>query len=328
MTKNIVVVGSINLDLVASVTRMPEEGETVAGSNFATYSGGKGANQAVGVGRLGGRVSMVGCVGGDLFAERLRGDIASAGVDIQFVHRVQAPSGSAIILVTPLGGNSIVVVPGANHGLSPELVESHRELLRDAGMILAQLEIPLATVAALARMSGEMHVPLMLDPAPVCALPPEILKHVTWLTPNESETRRILEALGYTFASTDEASLEAAAQRLLETGVRNVALKLGSRGVYLAGLDVESIYIPTFHVQAVDTTAAGDAFNAGFAFALVEGSSPLEAARFACAVAAVSVTRAGAQSSMPDLVDVQALLGASVKDVGAASDSNGSAPEP
>lgn len=307
MAKRIVVVGSINLDLVAGVSRMPEEGETVVGTAFETYSGGKGANQAVGAARLGADVAMVGCFGNDLFAERLRSELEQAGVDTSAVYTVDCSSGSAVIMVTPHGGNSIVVIPGANARLTAEHLEEHRELFRTASIILTQLEIPLPTVEALARMASELNVPLMLDPAPACSLPQDILERVTWLTPNETETRRILEPLEHRLEHGHDA-VEAAAARLLETGVRNVALKLGERGVYLAGRDVEPVYLPPFRVQAVDTTAAGDAFNAGFAFALTKGKLPEEAARFACAVAAVSVTREGAQPSMPVLAEVEKLM--------------------
>lgn len=307
MAKRIVVVGSINLDLVAGVSRMPQEGETLAGTAFETYSGGKGANQAVGAARLGADVALVGCFGNDLFAERLRRDLEQAGVDTSASYTVDRSSGSAIIMVTPHGGNSIVVIPGANAELTAEHLEEQRELFRDASIILTQLEIPLPTVEALARMASELNVPLMLDPAPACSLRREILEHVTWLTPNETETRRILEPLEHRQEQGQDA-VEAAAARLLETGVRNVVLKLGERGVYLAGRDVEPVYLPPFRVQAVDTTAAGDAFNAGFAFALTNGKLPKEAARFACAVAAISVTREGAQPSMPAFAEVEELM--------------------
>jgi len=310
MKKKIVVVGSINLDLVASVSHMPGSGETLMGEGFATYPGGKGANQAVAASRLGAEVAMVGHLGNDLFAERLRQGLNEAGVNTEHVRQVDEPSGCAVILVMPHGGNSIVVIPGANSSLRPEHLEEHVELLRSAGVILAQLEIPLETVERLGRLAAQLHIPFVLDPAPAQVLSKTLLETVTWLTPNESETRSILKDLNHPISddAIDDDALPIVASRILATGVRNIILKLGARGIYLAGEDVPTSFIPTYRVQAVDTTAAGDAFNGGFAYALTQGMEPLDAARFGCAVAAVSVTRVGAQPSMPTLSQVEELL--------------------
>jgi ribokinase len=310
MNKKIVVVGSINLDLVAYVSRMPVEGETLTGTDFATYPGGKGGNQAVAAARLGAEVVMVGRLGEDHFAQQLRQGLEDAGVKTQCVLSVPKPSGSAVILVTAQGGNSIVVIPGANHSLRPADLDQHIEELRDASVILSQLETPMDTVEHLGRLANELGVPFILDPAPAQALSREMLRYVTWLTPNESETHSILEHLGYTLSKDliDDDAISAAAEFILSTGVSNVILKLGDRGIYLCGKDVASARIAPYRVEAVDTTAAGDAFNGGFAYGLTHGMSPVESARFACAVAAVSVTRAGAQPSMPSLVEVEALM--------------------
>jgi ribokinase len=311
MPKKIVVVGSINLDLVAYVPRMPAEGETIVGNGFATYPGGKGANQAVAAARLGGDVVMIGRLGQDQFATQLLQDLQGAGVNTECVLNVPKPSGSAVILVTAQGGNSIVVIPGANYELGPADLDRHIETLRDAAVILAQLEIPIETVEHLGELAAKLSVPFLLDPAPAQALSPSILRNVTWLTPNESETSSILSHLGSSDVDLlGREAISAAAERLLAAGVGNVILKLGSRGVYLAGKDVPPTHIATYRVDAVDTTAAGDAFNGGFAYALTHGLPPLEAARFACAVAAISVTRAGAQPSMPTLAEVNALTNA------------------
>lgn len=310
--KKIVVVGSINLDLVTYVPRMPAEGETIVADNFATYPGGKGANQAVAAARLGGEVVMIGRVGEDEFGKQLMRDLMGAGVDTQAVLSAPKPSGSAVILVTPHGGNSIVVIPGANHELRAVDLDQHRDTLQAAAVILAQLEIPIETVERLGELAAALGVPFILDPAPAQALSPNILRNVTWLTPNESETSSILRDLGYPMDQlVGQDAISAASEHLLAAGVRNVILKLGSRGVYLAGKDVASTHIAPYHVEAVDTTAAGDAFNGGFAYGLTHGISPIESARFACAVAAISVTRAGAQPSMPTLAEVSALTGAS-----------------
>jgi ribokinase len=309
--KSIVIVGSLNLDLVATVSRMPAEGETLTGKDFATFPGGKGANQAVAAARLGAKVTMVGRLGTDAFADQLRKALVDAKVDASCVVNVDRPTGSAVILVTERGSNSIVVVPGANHLLLPEDMDLYRDVFRGASVILAQLEIPIETVERLGELAAELGVPFMLDPAPAQALSVGLLGCVTWLTPNESETRTILGHLGYSSedGGFEEEAVAAVAQRLLATGVRNVILKLGSRGVYLAGADVAATRVEPYIVHAVDTTAAGDAFNGGFAYGLTEGMEPIDAARFASAVAAVSVTRSGAQPSLPRLEEVYALIG-------------------
>jgi ribokinase len=307
--KKIVVVGSINLDLVAYVDRMPVEGETITGNDFATFHGGKGANQAVAAARLGGDVVMIGCLGEDHFAEQLRQGLQTANVDTHCVLNVPKPSGSAVILVTAEGGNSIVVVPGANAELIPASLDRYEDELRNASVILAQLEIPIDTVERLGELAASFKVPFLLDPAPARPLSESILRNVTWLTPNESETQSILDHLGDSSKADGSAdAVKAAAERLLATGARNVILKLGSRGVYLSGQDVAPTYVDAYNVKAVDTTAAGDAFNGGFAYGITHGMAPVDAATFACAVAAVSVTRAGAQPSMPTLVEAEKVL--------------------
>jgi ribokinase len=305
MKNAIVVVGSLNLDLVATVRHLPAVGETLTGLGFNTYAGGKGANQAVALGRLGAHVRMVGRLGSDAFAAQLRAGMESAGVDAGCVGSVPGPSGTALITTSAAGDNTIVVIPGANAALRPEDLEQYRELLSQAAIILAQLEIPVDTTVRLGQIAQEAGVPFLLDPAPAHALPHDLLRCVTWLTPNETETRILL---GDDATAPQRLPAENA-ERLLELGVRNVILKLGSGGVYLAGADVRNVEVPAFSVTAVDTTAAGDAFNGAFAYALAQlNKTPQEAAVFACAVAAISVTRAGAQASMPTLAEVQTFL--------------------
>jgi|SRR6187402_159732 len=304
MKKKILVVGSINLDLVALVPRMPVAGETLTGRSFATYSGGKGANQAVCAARLGGSVGMIGRVGDDPFATQLLDSLKSEQIATHCIEHVTGPSGSAVILVTPAGDNSIVVIPGANDALQPEDLDLYLDELRSASLILSQLEIPLATVERLAELAKEFGVPFVLDPAPARELPSGLLRNVTWLTPNESETRILLHGL----RGSSDFEPAVAANHLINTGVRNVILKRGSQGVFLSGEAVKDTYLRAFPVKVVDTTAAGDAFNGGFAYALSEGMEPIEAARFASAVAAISVSKAGAQPSMPRLAEVHGLM--------------------
>jgi ribokinase len=304
MQKPIVVVGSINLDLVASTDRIPQVGETVIGRTFTTFFGGKGANQAVAVARLGYPVSMVGNVGNDVFGAQLRNGLAEAGVNTEYVGTVEGSSGTALIITGPNGENSIVVMPGANAQLTPKSIEQATPVLKQAGFILVQLEIPLETVEYLAEYAERHDIPLMLDPAPARELPVSLLRKVSWLTPNETETRELLKS---NFDEDDEASY-AAADQLLSRGVKNVVLKLGSRGCVIAEGSQAHQNIPAFSVNAVDTTAAGDAFNAGFAVGLISGYSAFESGVFASAVAGLSVTRPGAQPSMPRGDEVEKFL--------------------
>jgi len=303
MQKPIVVVGSINLDLVATAERIPQVGETITGKGFHTFFGGKGANQAVAVARLGYSVAMVGNVGDDSFGAQLRRGLEAAGVDTSNVNTVEGTSGIALITTGARGENSIVVVPGANRELTPKLLEKATPVLQDAGFLLTQLEIPLETVDYLSQFAERQNIPFMLDPAPACELPPALLRRVTWITPNEAETTELLKT-----AVRDGGDSSAAADKLLAAGAQNVVLKLGSRGCVVAERARPQEHIPAFPVNAVDTTAAGDAFNAGLAVALLRGHSALRSAVFASAVAAISVTRPGAQSSMPSVKEVEQFL--------------------
>src|ERR1043166_9169978 len=192
MQKPIVVVGSINLDLVVGADHIPQVGETVIGKSFNTFFGGKGANQAVAAAKLGYPVSMVGNVGNDAFGAQLRKGLSDAGVDTTYVNTVENSSGTALITIGSRGENSIVVVPGANGDLTPKLLENASALLQSAGFILAQLEVPLETVEYLAQFAERYSVSFMLDPAPARDLPSSLLRRVTWLTPNETETQQLL----------------------------------------------------------------------------------------------------------------------------------------
>lgn len=301
--KPIVVVGSINMDFVVTAPRIPVVGETLTGADFQTHPGGKGANQAVAVARLGYPVAMIGMVGSDAVGEQLRKALKDAGVGVGAVGVADGSSGVASITVSAAGENAIVVVPGANAKVSAEYLDRHEELIGIAGMVLAQLEIPTETIVHLAEICARRGVPLMLDPAPACKLPAGIMGRVAWFTPNQTEA-------GFYAAGVDgSTSAEESVERLRALGCRGVVLKMGERGAYVAAPDGAAAYVPAFRVEAVDTTAAGDAFNGGFAVALMRGLSVVESARFGAAVAAVSVTRAGAQSAMPSMEEVRRLLG-------------------
>ena len=305
MNKPIVVVGSINLDLVVAAPHIPNPGETIIGTGFNTFYGGKGANQAVAVAKLGYPAHMVGNVGDDSFGGQLRQALAAAGVDVGAVQSVPGPSGVALITTAASGENNIVVVPGANGLLTPNSIEQARPLLESAGYILVQLEIPLETVEFLGSFAEQRRIPLMLDPAPARELPKELLKKVTWLTPNESEAEILVKKK---INKDADDSVYEAADELIRLGPQNVVLKLGSRGCLIAERGQAKEFVAAFPVNAVDTTAAGDAFNGAFAVELVRGQSARESARFACAAAAISVTRAGAQPSMHTRQEVEAFL--------------------
>jgi len=302
MVKPIVVVGSINIDLVACSERIPAPGETISGSVFNTYFGGKGANQAVAAAKLGHPVIMIGKVGNDLFGSQLEQALEAAGVSIQCVQRTRGASGVALIITDRSGENSIVVVPGANGELGPADLEKYRDILLNAGMILTQLEVPFCVVEQVAGFACSHNIPLLLDPAPARELPTQVMQDATWVTPNEVEIRHLLNGAG---ANPNEAL---AAEQLAAKGVRNIVVKLGSRGVLLKQENETAIPVPGFPVKAVDTTGAGDAFNGAFAVGLLSGKSPVQSAKFANAVAAISVTRRGAQPSMPTRNEVETFL--------------------
>lgn len=297
--KPIVVVGSINMDLVVRTPAIPLAGQTLIGTDFTTTPGGKGANQAVAVARLGYPVSMVGAVGDDVFAEALVTNLAAAGVDTTAVERVAGPSGVAPIAVASDGENCIVVVPGANGEVDTASVDRNAHLIQSAGMVLCQLELPIETILGVLGLCAQAGVPAMLDPAPAAPMPDDVWGSIAWCTPNETETA---------FYVGQNLPPEEAAEKLIERGVRGVVLKRGAQGVFVAVAGGESSWVKPFPVHVVDTVAAGDCFNGAFAVALLEGLDPWGAARFASAAAAISVTRKGAQSSMPSRAEVEALL--------------------
>jgi len=303
--KPIVVVGSINIDLVARAERVPVAGETVHSSDFQMHPGGKGANQAVAVARLGYPVRMIGHVGSDAFGEELRAQLVSSGVDASSVQTSKGPSGVAMIAVAPNGNNAIVVTPGANAFVSPRDVDDNADAISEAGVVLTQLEIPLETVEYLGTLCARLEIPLILDPAPARALPADLLHSVSWLTPNETEIACCVTGMSH---SSNRRETFEILDALLEQCRNGVVLKMGSRGSYLATKDGFRQHVNAFPVSAVDTTAAGDAFNGAFAVALMLGRSPLESAQFAAAAGAVSVTRAGAQPSMPTMEEVNLML--------------------
>jgi len=296
------VVGSLNMDLVVKVPRLPHVGETVTGGVFATFPGGKGANQAVAAARLGARVFMVGRVGEDDFGRRARAALEQEGVDVTFVRTdSEAATGVALIGVDPHGRNLILVAPGANARVSPDDVEQAGEVIRAAAVLLLQLEIPMEAVRRAAQIAHEAGVRVVLDPAPVAPLPGDLYPLLDVLNPNEIEAHALT---GLPLGSTEEAVR--AAEALYRRGARAAVVKLGERGAVYASMGARG-HVPAFPVAAQDTTAAGDAFAAALGVALAEGKPLGQAVRFANAAAALKVTRMGAQS-MPARSEVEALL--------------------
>jgi ribokinase len=291
------------MDLVSRIDQFPAPGETRTGREFGSFPGGKGANQAVALARLGGGVLMVGKVGNDVFGKRYREIFAGEGVSTDAVATEEGSNGVAVIQVNDEGENSIIVVPGANGAVTAEYVRGVRDTFSDARYFLFQLEIPLETVEASLALCKESDGTTIFDPAPAVELPDSLLQNVDIITPNESEARLLTGT-----EVRDEESARRAGEALLSRGVGAVVLKAGARGAYVITND-RFDHVQGFKVDVKDTTAAGDAFNAGLAFALGRGDSLVDATRFASAVGALSTTAVGAQSAMPDLAAAERLLG-------------------
>jgi ribokinase len=315
----IAVFGSLNMDFVVRVERLPAPGETLLGGDFRMLPGGKGANQACAAARLGSRsqparVRMAGCVGYDLFGDQLKAGLAAAGADVAYVHATRsAATGVALIWVDRAGQNSIVVAPGANHAIAAAEVEGFRPVFAGCHCALFQLETPLDVVERALRMAREAGATAILDPAPAQALSADLLALVDLLTPNENEA---LALLGHAPGRLNFENAPAVAEALLQLGVGSgvglgsgggaVILKLGNRGCYYRDRE-RSLHVPAFPMEVVDSTAAGDTFNGALAVALAEGRDLESALRFANAAAALSVTRAGAQASIPTREEADAL---------------------
>ncbi len=291
--KSILVIGSSNTDMTIKGTRLPVPGETVTGGVFYMGPGGKGANQAVAAKRLGGDVSFVCKVGRDIFGDKALETYKNEGIDISHAMRSDKASGSALILVGERGENCISVASGANGDITPADIDIIADVIRSAGFLILQLEIPVESVLRAAKIAHEAGVYVILNPAPACILPRELFRYVSLMTPNQSEA-----SLMSGCEVTDRASLAKAVEVLQGYGVQDFVVTLGSNGA-LVFKDGQSETIPALKVDAVDTTAAGDTFCGALCVALSEGKSLQDAARFATAAAAITVQRKGAQASIP-----------------------------
>ena len=303
MPAKVVVVGSLNMDLVTRASRLPRGGETLVGQSFATVPGGKGANQAVAAARLGAAVAMIGCVGSDAYGAQLRDALLVEGIDCQAVNEVEGSSGVALIVVDDSSQNAIVIVAGSNGQLTPASLLAFDAVLQAAEVIVCQLEVPMDTVGYALKRARALGKTVILNPAPASGpLPADWYAAIDYLIPNESEASALS---GVPVDSLDAAKV--AATHLLNAGAGKVIVTLGSQGALFAdGQGFE--HLPAPKVQAVDTTAAGDTFVGGFAAALANGQGEAEAIRFGQVAAALSVTRAGAQPSIPTLHDVQGFV--------------------
>ena len=292
--QQILVVGSTNTDMVITAAHLPRPGETILGGTFFMNPGGKGANQAVAIARLGAPVTFICKTGTDIFGHQSQQLFEAEGINTSYVFSdPQNPSGVALISVDDKAENCIVVASGANANLTPEDLKKSEEAIDQCDIVLLQLEIPMETVEYVAKIASEKGKKVILNPAPAQPLSAELLSHLYLITPNETEAEMISGV-----KITDEASANEAAQVLSEKGVQNVIITLGSKGalVYSNG---ESEVVPAYKVNAIDTTAAGDVFNGALTVALSEGRDLKEASRFGCKASAISVTRSGAQSSAP-----------------------------
>lgn len=299
----ITVIGSTNTDLVAKAVKLPIPGETVIGEQFIIAPGGKGANQAVAIARLGANVTFVTKLGMDDFGDQAIENFKKDNIDTSFIFRTgEAPSGVALIFVDQHGENMIVAVQGANAKLSINDVKKALPAIRSSNALVLQFEVPLDVVDYAVSIAHELQIPIILNPAPGRKVSVNMIRKVTYLTPNETEAEILTDVKVY-----DESSAKEAGTRLLEWGAKNVVVTMGKKGAMFVSPEQVEL-VPAFEVNAVDATAAGDAFTGGLAYAVATGKRPIESVRFANAVAALAVTKMGAQPSMPFINEVQEFL--------------------
>ncbi|MFW5885965.1 MAG: ribokinase [Halanaerobium sp.] len=297
----ILVIGSMNMDLVVETERYPEEGETLIGGKFEQIPGGKGANQALAAAKLGDQVEFIGACGDDSFAPRLKSSLKSGGAKIDSIFEIEGVStGVAVITVDKNGNNRIIVSPGANYELDPARIEQIESKIAEAEIILLQLEIPLNTIEKIVEVASKNKTEIILDPAPAQKLSEHILAEIDYLLPNEGELDLLL-------AGAENKSRAEKIEELLKIGVKNIIVTEGEKGINFYSQNKE-LHLETLKVKAVDTTAAGDVFAGAFAASLIAENNLEKALKFAVRAAAYSVTRRGAQSSIPDKNELNEFL--------------------
>ncbi|MEE0710704.1 ribokinase [Romboutsia timonensis] len=301
--KNICVIGSLNMDLVVNVDTMPKPGQTIIGSNFKEVPGGKGANQAVAMARLNGNVSMIGKVGEDGFGQTLINSLKNDKVDTTYIQTSKGATGVALITVDKNAQNSIVVSPGANFEVKEDDIDNNIEAIKNSDIVVLQLETPLNTIKYALNKAKELNKYTILNPAPAVKLDDEIIKNVDLLTPNETE----LEIISGVSIETEE-DIQKAAQIMIEKGVKELIVTLGSKGSLYINKE-KSMFKKAYKVEAMDTTAAGDSYTGALAVALSQDKNIEDAMDFASKVGALSVLKEGAQSSLPTLEDVKNFRG-------------------
>jgi ribokinase len=302
-TNYAVVVGSLNIDLVVSAMRPPQKGESVLGTGFGLFPGGKGANQATQLARLGMETYLVGRVGDDVFADLIVASLQSSGVNTKHLIRDNRKgTGKGCVFTDAAGDNWVVVVPEANANWQKGEIESARALIQGARILIVQLEIPLDIVTQAVEYGREGNVTVLLNPSPACPLPDNLLSKIDWLVPNETEASALVN-----FQVSDERSATQAVHVLQHQGIPTVTVTLGSAGSVTAS-GKELVFMPAFPVSAVDVTAAGDSFCAALAYAIANQYALTDALRFASAAGALTVTKMGAQPSLPAFDEILSFL--------------------
>ncbi len=305
MIKSVLVVGSLNMDLVTIVDKLPLVGESILGEDISYIPGGKGANQACAIGRLGGSVTMLGCVGEDNFGRIQKEQLSSCNVNVSYLKESKnKPTGTAVIYINSKGENTIVVIPGANSECDVTYLKEHDHLFRQSDYVLLQMEIPEETILYTLTRAKELGKTVILNPAPAPdSIPDECLKMIDYIIPNETELAKLSKE-----EAVDMESIERGAKTLISKGVKNVIVTMGERGSLFVN-EKETSHYPARKVEAVDTTAAGDCFNGAFVVGLAEGKTEGEAIKLANIASSIVVTRKGAQISIPSREEIENILG-------------------
>lgn len=296
---NILVVGSINIDLVTASTEFPLEGETIVGEEFNTFFGGKGANQAVAASRLGAEVSMIGCVGKDDYGKKVKAYLKSENINVDSISEISESSTGIAHINTAKGENKIIIVPGANYKINKDMIDNNLKAILEADIILLQLEIPISIVEYVCKIASKYKIPVILNPAPAKKLPATILKKISYITPNETE-------LAYLCGDNkiNSENIQSSISKLHQDGVGNVIVTQGKKGVFYseAGIFFQENSIK---VDVVDTTGAGDAFNGALAVGIAKGNNLTYSIKFANVAAALSITKNGAQEGLPKNIEIE-----------------------